>query len=480
MRAARAIAGVLAALLVLAGGAEDAGAATLKAAYRFQGNLASEVAGAPGLANIGEGNSFGVEGIDGIGPRPVLTFPKGNGLSLATAGLVDPANNSVVTVFRFDTTHGYRRILDFTQGTSDTGLYDHNGQVSLYGGGDSSPGTVIGDSYVQIALTNAAVPGGGEQATAYANGVEVATARISKGFDLGPGELRFFQDNTSGSVTGEESGGAVSCILVYDGTLTADEVRQIAGDATLCPAPKPEERAKASVTGRPGAIESKHSIVVDTGLTVSCPIGVSPCTASGRVDAMPPPSGASGSAYLGSTRFSVITGESKDVQVQLSGRGARALREAGTLRVRVSAEIKPARGSAVRTQQAARVKAPRPPSFRSGTYTGVTSQGLPIFVSVGHTAVRSVLFRWRGRCGDGRAHTSTIVLRGGARVHRGRFSLAGELGSGGSARVSGRLKDARASGTLLRTGKSASGARCTVKKIKWHARTTGIEVGTSG
>jgi hypothetical protein len=481
VRGTRRIAGALVAALILVGGVESAGAATLKAAYRFQGDLASEVAGAPELANLGQGNRFAIERVDGLGRHQVLSFPEGNGLSLATAGLVDPVNNSVVVVFRLADTFGYRRILDFAGGTSDTGLYDLNGRVVLYGGNEASENVVLSDSYAQVALTNAAAPDGAEQATAYVNGVEVAAAGIPKGFDLGSGVLRFFQDNTSGPATGEESGGAVSCILVYDGTLTADEVRQVADDPTLCPAPRPAPgRAKASVTAKPKAIGSRRSIVVDTGLTVSCPIGGTACAASGHVDAAPTrrSAAASKSERLGVVRFSVPAGESRSVQVRLPRRGAKALRDAGTLRVRVSAGIKTAKGRTARAQQTGRIKAPQPPPFRPGTYTGVTSQDLPIFIAVSRTAVRSVFFRWRGRCDDGKTHTNTVILQGRARVHRRRFSLGGRLDSGGTARISGELDGVRASGTLTRTGMSASGPRCVVKKIRWHARTSRVEFET--
>jgi len=475
--------GALAAALLLAGGVDGAGAATLRAEYRFQGDLASDLAGAPDLAEIGRGNHFAFERVDGLGRHQVLRFPEGNGLSLATAGLVDPTNNSVVVVFRLAETTGYRRILDFAHGVSDTGLYNLDGRVVLYGGGTASQDVVLSDSYVEIALTNAAAPGGSEQATAYVNGVEVAAAKISQGFDLGSGALRFFRDNRRGAYPGEESSGAVSCILVYDGTLTAQEVGQVAGDPALCPAPSPEPgRAKASATGEPKVIGSRRSIVVDTGLTVRCPIGGTACAASGQVDAAPTrgravaPKG----KRLGVVRFSVPAGESRDVQVRLPGRGARALRDAGALKVRVSAAIKAAGGRTARAQQVGRIEAPRLPAFRSGTYTGTTSQDLPILITVGRTAVRSVLFRWRARCGDGEAHTNTVILRGGARVRRGRFSLGGRLDSGGSARVSGRLEGVHASGTLSRMGASVSGASCSVEGVRWHARTSAVEVEATG
>jgi hypothetical protein len=477
---------VLVAMLIVAGGIASAEGATLKAAYRFHGNLASEVGGAPELANLGQGNRFAFERIDGIGLRQVLRFPKGNGLSLATAGLVDPTNNSVVVVFRLADTHGYRRIVDFTGGTSDVGLYNLNGHVALYGGhggGDGSPSVVLSDSYAQIALTNAAAPDGSEKATAYLDGAEVAAAGISEGFDLKSGTLRFFRDNAGRPFPGEESSGAVSCILVYDGTLTAGEVSQVANDPTLCPAPRPAPgRPKATQTGTLRAIGSGHSIVVDTGLTVSCPIGPKPCAASAHVDAASPrgPGATATHRRLGAARFTVPSGASKDVHVRLSGPGAAALRAAGTLRVRASATIETATRRVARVQQSGRIKAPQPPAFRSGAYTGVTSQNLPIFITVSRTAVRSVVFRWLARCSDGKTHTSTTLLPGRARVRHGRFSLGGQLDTGGSARISGRLKGVHAAGTLSRTGKSTSGASCAVTSVEWHARTSDVEVKTPG
>jgi hypothetical protein len=477
----RIVVGALLAALIWVGVVDHAGAATLRAEYRFQGDLASEVAGAPELAEIGPGNLFALERINGLGRQQVLRFPEGNGLSLTTKGLVNPTSNSVIVVFRLADTHGYRRILDFAGGVSDTGLYNLDGRVALYGANSASKNVVLNNSYAEIALTNAAAGGGSEQVTAYLNGTEVAAGRASAGFDLGSGQLRFFRDNTSGAFPGEESSGAVSCVLLYDGTLGADEVGRVADDPTLCPAPRPTPgRAEASVTDRPEAIRSRRSTVVDTGLTVSCPIGPAACPASGRVSVAPTrkPAAAQGER-LGVVRFTVSAGDSRSVRVRLSKRGTKSLHDAGALKVRVSATIK-ANGRTARAQQAGRIVAPRPPAFRSGNYTGVTNQELPISIDVSRTAVRSVVFRWRGRCGDGKSHTNTVILRGRARVRRGRFSLGGRLDSGGSARVSGRLDGVHASGTLSRVGASASGTRCAVKKTRWHARTAGVEIGTSG
>jgi Concanavalin A-like lectin/glucanases superfamily len=478
MRGIGGIGGVLLATLVLLAGGEGADAATLKANYQLQGNRGSAVAGAPELVNLGTGNRFVSEAVDGAA-RQVLTFPKGNGLLLSTAGLVDSASNSVVMLFRLTHLSGFRRILDFSNSTSDNGLYNFGGKIVLYEKGPAavSRGAVFDDSYAQVVLTNAAGPGGSEETAVYVNGTAQAAAKTSEGFDLRSGVLRFFQDNTSGPAGGEESAGAVACILVYDGALTAAEVGQLGDDPTLCPAPRSVlGKAKALVTGTPRAEKSTRSIAVDTGLTVSCPVGTASCRGIGRVDVVSTRGHAmaGGPKRLGKVRFSVPGGAGGSVVVRLSKRGARALREAGTLKIKVSVEIVVPGGNRATAQQRGRVRAPLSPAFRAGTYSGTTSQDLPILVAVSQTSIRSVYFRWRGRCADGKTHTSSIVLRG-ERVRRGRFSFGGALETGGSAHISGKIRGAHASGTLSRAGASSFGTKCRAGRIGWNARLTRVE-----
>lgn len=362
MRGIKGLVGVLAAALVLLAGSEGASAATLKASYQLQGDLVSEISGAPELTELGAGNRFEFDVINGV-RRPVFAFQEGGGLSLSTAGLVDPSSHSVVMLFRLDEVSRYRRLLDFSGGASDNGLYNLFGRVALYHRGIAaiSPGAVFGNSFVQLTLTNAAASGNSVKTTVYVNGVAMAIATTSDGFDLGSGTLRFFTDNATGVGANEESAGAIACVLVFDGTLTADEVREVAADSILCPAPRSAPgRPKAQKVSRPKAIRSRRSIVVDTGLTVRCPIGTASCAGSGRVDVAPTRRRAMAATieHLGAVRFSVPAGEGGRVLVRLSGRGARALRRAGDLRVRASVEISVASGGRASARQTGRIEAP--------------------------------------------------------------------------------------------------------------------------
>lgn len=476
MPGARGIVGALVAALLVLGGSGSAGAATLKGNYQLQGDLTSVVGGAPSLTDLGRGNRFVREAVDGV-DRQVLRFPEGNGLALSTSGLVDPRSYSVVLLFRLDELNGFRRILDFSDSTADNGFYDFSGNAVLYGsdGGATRSGIVFDDSYAQVILTSAPA-GDSQRVVAYVNGTEVVAATAPKDFDLGPGTLRLFQDNTKGPAGGEESAGALACLLVYDGVLNAEEIGQLTGDPTLCPAPRPTpRRAKAFATGRPEIRERGETLLVDTGITVRCPIGPTPCPVRGRVDVTEAARRVPAAIRnLGTSRLSLRAGASARVMVRLSGPGARALREAGSLRVSASATIKVPGGKGASARRRGRIVAPKPPPFRTGLYTGTTSQELPIFISVGPQAIRSVFFRWRARCADGRLHTNTVSFRGRP-IRKGRFAFSRILETGGLVRIVGRIRGVHASGTLFRRGASAFGTKCPAGEIRWRVRATGIE-----
>jgi hypothetical protein len=473
MRGTRGIVGVLVAALVSLLGVEAASAATLKADYRLQGDRKSDIAGAPKLVDLGTGNRFAIETSDGVARRS-LAFQQGSGLSLPIQGLVHHGNHSVAMSFRLGDVSGYRRILDFTSGTSDNGFYNLQGRAVLYVNGiaAASPGVVFDDhSYAHLVLTSGATEGGSQTIAVYVNGRRVAAARTSTGFGLASRALRFFKDNMSGPGVGEEAAGAVDCIRVYDGTLTARQVRRVASDSKRCAASRSRpRRADALVTGRPRATQLDPMVAVDTGLTVRCPVGTTRCRASVRVDVAPPRGrGRASGKHLGSVRFPVSAGESTSVEIPLSPHGGDALRKAGKLRIRASARIVTAGGGRAAARQTTGLEAPKPRTFEVGTYTGLTSQGLPVSLEVGETAVEFFHFRWRALCADGQTHTNGIFLGESEPFVGGRFSYDRILNTGARARVSGELEGKQASGTLSRSGGSAFGTDCLAEGITWQA-----------
>ena len=206
--------------LVLAG---PAAAATLTADYRFAGSYASSVAGAPALAPLGPGaNAFAAETVLGTSQQ-VLRFPEGNGVSLTpTTGVVPSDSYTIAVLARLSTTSGYRRYVDFKNGTADTGLYDLDGTLDFYSYGSGTLSPIQPDAYAVVVLTRSAAG----QLVGYVNGVQQFAfddAAAGDGVISPDAVLRFFRDNETGANT-EHSAGAVARIRLWDGPLSPVEV----------------------------------------------------------------------------------------------------------------------------------------------------------------------------------------------------------------------------------------------------------------
>ena len=211
-------------------GTSTASAATLVRDYQFQGTRTSSVPGAA-LIDIGGFNSFQQDTVMGV-PRQVLAFPQHSGVQINPTGLggsTTPAYSAVAT-FRLDTVSGYERILDPSNGTNDFGFYAQNG-YARYVGADVN---FIGDNvvfadgvYATVAITTQPSP---TRTRFYVNGS--LQLDDTKTEPVIADALRFFKDNSTGSSTGEESAGAVSCIRIYSGVLTDAEVGGIGASPT--------------------------------------------------------------------------------------------------------------------------------------------------------------------------------------------------------------------------------------------------------
>jgi hypothetical protein len=209
-----------------------ASAATLIGDYQFQGTLASSGAG-PVLTKVGGGTSqFQNDTVMGSS-RQVLSFPVDSGVQISPAG-VGTGSYSVVTTFRFDNTASYERILDTTDGTSDKGIYV-SGSVTDPGYGypfySSSPPPyqVTGENTRAYAdnvyATTAIVVSPPSLTSIFVNGALELTG--TTGVTPLSDTLRLFKDDSS-----EESAGAVSCIRLYSGGLSASDVAAIGASPT--------------------------------------------------------------------------------------------------------------------------------------------------------------------------------------------------------------------------------------------------------
>ena len=112
---------------------------------------------------------------------------------------------------------GYRRILDFKNGTADTGLYVLGGKLSFYSVAEAPSSSVAVNTFVQVVLTRDAA----KKVIGYVNGVK--QLEFTDSSDLGlidnNNTLRFFKDNNF-----EASAGSVARIRLYNGPLSASEV----------------------------------------------------------------------------------------------------------------------------------------------------------------------------------------------------------------------------------------------------------------
>jgi len=242
----------LCALAFACAGAQAAADGTLRADYELMNTRASSCCGAPPLTDIGPGaNAFASDSVGGA-TRPVLAFPLSNGMSAATSGVIPSGSYSVVALFRLDETSGYRRILDLAGATQDTGLYVLSDQLSFYpittSSGDPAP--FAAGRYSQVVLTR---DGATRQVVGYVDGEQVISFIDSSDQAIigTQNSLRLFKDDSA--VGGEESAGAVARVQLYDGALTAAEVRAL-GARTLADLPPPVLGEEVNVQATSGEV----------------------------------------------------------------------------------------------------------------------------------------------------------------------------------------------------------------------------------
>ncbi|MBI2396797.1 MAG: hypothetical protein HYV17_03310 [Xanthomonadales bacterium] len=225
----RAVLGGMVSLLALAGAVQ----AVEVADYRFQGSYASSVGAAPVLTALAGTQSFVTDTVAGS-PTTVLSFAEGAGLVLTpTTGLIASNTYSVAMLVRFDDVSGYRKILDFRNGTDDDGLYNYSGELYLYPDFEGTPTPITAGAYHWVVMTR----DGAGNIVGYVDAAQQITGSDTNGIGIidAANTLRFFADDTT--TTGEESAGAVSRIRIFDHVLSQPEVAALGGPAIAVPVP---------------------------------------------------------------------------------------------------------------------------------------------------------------------------------------------------------------------------------------------------
>lgn len=194
-------------------------AVNLKADYRFQNNLSSFVSGAPNLVDLGSTNTFGAATVDSQSTT-VFNFAQQTGLQVSTAGLIPNNQYTVVLLFEFDNVSGYRKILDFKNGSSDTGLYNLSSDLDFFPAATGSGTPITPNTYVQVALTRQA----SNLVTVYVNGVQQFSFSDSGNLaEISSSNFLTFLE-TMQRLVGESSAGSVARIRLYDDVLSSVEI----------------------------------------------------------------------------------------------------------------------------------------------------------------------------------------------------------------------------------------------------------------
>lgn len=196
--------------------AVDIRAQAPKADYQFQNSSDSSVSGAPNIVQSTwwpNSNVFATETVYGES-KTVLTSPNGVAIAPITSVLRNNGIYSIGILARFNDLSGYTRVLDFKNGTANTGLYFQDHKLVFYGYGMTGPTVANNNAYVFIVLTRDA----SGKLTGYVNGLaqfSVDDSTNQFGVIDSNNTLRFFQDNFAG---------AVARIRVWDQAIPADEV----------------------------------------------------------------------------------------------------------------------------------------------------------------------------------------------------------------------------------------------------------------
>lgn len=179
--------------------------------YELNGSFADQMGG-PALA--ADGGTLG---------DTRYTFGPNQGLSL-TGALPDTADYSVVLVMQVDLSTGgaFKKVIDFSDLTSDNGLYVSGSTLQLFPGNPGS-NSITSNTDFQVVLARDGATG---ETRVFLNGVlqQVYLGEASDAAIVISNILTFFEDD---AVTGgsESFSGSVDRILIYDGAFdpTADQ-----------------------------------------------------------------------------------------------------------------------------------------------------------------------------------------------------------------------------------------------------------------
>jgi Concanavalin A-like lectin/glucanases superfamily len=223
--------------------------ATLVASYNFNNTFAADQAGDPALSPVDPTGTSVFQTDTVLGQSRTVWAFNGNGdpttgqsgLTLNTAGLVNPEDYSVDFIAEFSQrSGGYRRLLDVQNRQSDNGFYvNPTNNLEVFPINGSSAGWT-NNVYHHVVLTD-----DGTTVNAYLDGVSQFSATTTElNLDFDPTDnpnklLGFFLDNKINGGQGEWSPGSIALVQLWDGVLTPTEAQTLANNPFANSAPEP-------------------------------------------------------------------------------------------------------------------------------------------------------------------------------------------------------------------------------------------------
>jgi uncharacterized delta-60 repeat protein len=209
-------------MLALAVWFQAAGAAQAQIAHLYQlNNSFADDFGGPPLVPGGQSGA-------GVLNASQYVFQPNQGLSVSGA-LTNTGNYSLVIDLSFSSLTGYRKIVDFSNLTSDNGFYNLNAALNFYPVTSGLAGILQPDVLVRVVLTRDGATG---LVSGYVNGLQQFTIDDSvnkRAVFTGPGGIiQFFNDDSPTSFR-EASGGVVDQIAIYNGVLTPAQAAALGG-----------------------------------------------------------------------------------------------------------------------------------------------------------------------------------------------------------------------------------------------------------
>lgn len=207
--------------------------------FRFQSSLTDSLSAAT------------MTGLGGTAGATTYIFTAQQGLSLSNPALPDPGTYSIALRFAFLEVTGYRRILDFKNLTSDTGLYVLSSNLNFYNFASGS-GAPIGATFpVDVVITRDAAT---STVNGYVNGALAFSFNDAANAGVFSNNIAyFFRDDNS--VSGEASGGYVDRIMIWNNALTGSEVAALnLGSEPGSGSPVPEPSTLTALLASGGAL----------------------------------------------------------------------------------------------------------------------------------------------------------------------------------------------------------------------------------